>query len=197
MAVALILVEQFLLRVAGFGFELLDLGIDVAVADEDVGPAVVIHIEEAATPAEKLCVAAEPAGERGVFKTGVADVVVEGRCVAGEIGFDDVEIAVEIVIGGGDAHAGLGLTVGAEGAASFHGNVDKFSIVLVLVKGAGGGVIGDVNVGPAVVVEIGGEDAEAVGAVGVEDASFFGDVGETAVAIVVIEDVLAAVEAGR
>src|SRR5262249_42286441 len=76
-----------------------------------------------------------------------------------------------------------------------HGDVNEFSVVLVLIKGAGGGVVGDVDVGPAVVVEISGQDPKTVGAVGVEDGGFFGDVAEGAVAIVVIEDVFSTFEA--
>ena len=68
---------------------------------------------------------------------------------------------------------------------------------LVAVEGGGGGVVGDVDVGPAVVVEVGDGDGEGVGADGLPHAGFFGDVGEGAVAVVVVEDVLAALEAGR
>ena len=53
-AVAEVAIEQLALTVSGFGFQLLDFGIDVAVADQNVGPAVVVVIEEAAAPAQKL-----------------------------------------------------------------------------------------------------------------------------------------------
>src|SRR5262249_41421735 len=50
---------------------------------------------------------------------------------------------------------------------------------------------------PAFNGDVGGEAAEPVGAVGSKDAGFCADVGERAVAVVVIKDILAAVEAGR
>jgi len=53
-AVAKIAIEKFALWVTGFGGELFDFGIDVAIADEDVGPTVVVKIEKAAAPAEIL-----------------------------------------------------------------------------------------------------------------------------------------------
>src|SRR5580704_7392859 len=53
-AVPQILVEQLALGIAGFSLQLLDLRIDVAVADQDVGPSVVIHVEEAAAPTQEL-----------------------------------------------------------------------------------------------------------------------------------------------
>ena len=61
MTVPQILVEQLALRVSGFGFQLLDFRIDVAVTDQDVGPAVVIHVEKSAAPAQELRVRPKPA----------------------------------------------------------------------------------------------------------------------------------------
>ena len=65
------------------------------------------------------------------------------------------------IVGGGDAHAGLRLSVGAEDAAGFHADVHELAVVVVLIERAGGGVVGDVDVGPAIVVEVGGEHAES------------------------------------
>jgi len=111
-AVAQIAIEKFALRVTGFRGELLDLGIDVAIADEDVGPTVVVKIEKAAAPAKILRVLAKTSLERGVFKYGCAEIAIKRRRIAGEICFDDVEVAIHVVIGGGNAHAGLRLAVG-------------------------------------------------------------------------------------
>src|SRR6266849_10913793 len=173
--VAQILVKQLALRVAGFGLELLDFRIDVAVANENVGPAVVVHVEKPAAPAEILGVLPEAALVSGVLEIGAAEIVVKRGCVAGKICFDEIEIAVEIVIGGGDAHARLRLAIGAESAPRFHGDVGESAVLLILIEGAGGGIVGDVNVRPAIVVKIGSEHAEAEGAVGLQDAGFFAD----------------------
>ena len=194
---AQIFVEQLALRVARFRFELLDLGIHVAVANQDVGPAVVVEVEKAAAPAEILRVLAEAALKRGVLEIRAAQIAVERRSIAGKIRFDEIEIAVEIVIGGGDAHAGLWLAVGAERAAGFDGDVGEGAVLFVLIERAGGGIVGDVNVRPAVVIEIGSEDTEAKSAVGFQNAGFFADVGERAIAVVVVENVFSAVESRR
>jgi len=196
-SIAQILVKQLALRIAGFGLELLDFGIDVAIADEDVGPAVVVEIKKAATPAEILRVLAEAPLEGGVLKIRPAEIVVERGRVASEIGLDEIEVAVKIVIGRGDAHAGLGLAISAQRAASFERNVGENAVPLILIERACRGIVGDIDVRPAIVVEIGSEHAEAVGPAGFEDAGFFADVGEGAVAVVVVENVFSAVQAGR
>src|SRR5258708_6413061 len=182
-AVAEIFVKQLALRVAGFGLELLDFGIHVAVADENVGPAVVVHVEKAATPAKVLSVPAEAGLKSGIFKIRAAEVAVQRRSVAGKIRFDEIEIAVEIVIGGGDAHASLGLAIGTEGAASFDGDVREGAVFLVLIESAGGGIVSDMTFGPAVV--------PALASAG--HAGFFANVREGGVAVVVVEDIFAEV----
>src|SRR5438309_1314801 len=52
--VAQIFVEQLALRITRSSLELLDLGINVTVANEDVGPAVIVHVKKTAAPAEIL-----------------------------------------------------------------------------------------------------------------------------------------------
>ena len=120
--------------------------------------------------------------------------MIERGRVAREICLHEIEVAVEIVVGGGDSHAGLRLAVGAQGATGFERDVDELAIFLVLVEGAGGGVVGNVDVGPAVVVEIGGEHAKTIGAICAENPRDPRDVGEGSVAVVVIQDVFAAIQ---
>ena len=59
-----------------------------------------------------------------------------------------------------DAHASLLASVFVEGGAGEDGYVGEGSVVIVAVENAGGAVAGDVDVGPAVVVEVEGGDAE-------------------------------------
>ena len=105
----------------------------MAVANQDVSPAVIVEVEKAAAPAKILRVLAKTALKRGVFEACPAEIAVERWSVASKIGFDEVEIAIEIIIGCGDAHAGLRLAVGAERAAGFQCNVNERPVFLVLV----------------------------------------------------------------
>src|ERR1700716_1360489 len=119
MSVPQILVQQLLLRVARFRSKLLYFRIDMPIANQNVRPPIIIHIEESATPAQKLRVTPEPSGERRILERSAADVVVERRRIPSEIRFDDIEVSVKIVIGGRDAHSGLRLAIGAERATGF------------------------------------------------------------------------------
>ena len=139
---------------------------------------------------------AQTGGKSGVFKIAVAEVVIERRSVAGEVRLYDIQIAVQIVIRRRYSHARLRLAVGAQRATGFHGDVHKLPVFLVLVESTGGGIVGDVDVGPAVIVEIRSQDSQPEGSIGLQNARGLGDVGECAVSIVVIKDVLSALEAG-
>ena len=78
------------------------------------------------------------------------------------MGLEDVQVAVGIEVADGQAHAGLLLPVLAEGDAGLEALLGEGAVVVVAEQQAGRGVAGDVDVGPAVAVEIGGGDGEGV-----------------------------------
>ena len=69
-------------------------------------------------------------------KTVLAQVVIETGGVAGEVGLDDIEIPVAIVIRDRHAHAGLRLAVRAVGHARLDGDLGESAVVIVLYSSA-------------------------------------------------------------
>src|SRR6266851_1471246 len=101
-SVAIVVIENpGLLEVAA---EMLAIhfGVDVAVGEEQIGPAVVVEIEKRNAPAEVLRVEPESRGKGFVVEGAVAIVVVKnaGGAVAGDI---NVRPAVVVVIKSGNA----------------------------------------------------------------------------------------------
>src|ERR1700722_3144234 len=76
-----------------------DFRIDVAVDEEEIGPAVIVEVEEHGAPAEVFGVEAQAGGIGDVVESAVAVVAIESGGVVGEICFEDVELAVAVVIG--------------------------------------------------------------------------------------------------
>src|SRR6266567_2098065 len=171
--------------------------VDVAVDEEQIGPAVVVEIEKRDAPAEVLRVEPESRGEGFVVERAVAIVAVERGGIVGEIGFEQVEFAVAVIVGNGRAHAGLLAPVVVESGAGDDGNVGERAVVIVVVKNAGGAVARDINVRPAIVVVIKSGNAEGVVPVGLIDAGFGGDIFESAVAKIVIKDIFRPRQATR
>ena len=119
LAVAQIAIEILALGVGRIHLRAIDLGIHVAVGDEDVEPAIVIDVDEADAPAEQARIDAEACLVGAIVERAVAEIHKERIGIAGEIGLHDIEHAVAVVIANGNAHAGLRLAVGRIGDASF------------------------------------------------------------------------------
>ena len=113
----------------------------------------------------------------------VAAVLVERVQLFGEVGDEDVREAVAVDVGAVDAHAGLRLAVDVEADAGAVGDVGERAVAVVAVEEVADHVVGDVDVGVAVAIEVAERDAEAL-AGGIGDAGLLRDVGERAVAVV-------------
>jgi hypothetical protein len=91
LAVAQVAVEILSLRVACIDLGAVHLGIDVAVGDKNVEPAVVVDVDEADAPAQQARVDAKACLVGAVVEGAVAEIHIEGIGVAGEVCFHNVE----------------------------------------------------------------------------------------------------------
>src|SRR6266513_312543 len=111
----------------------LDFGIDVSIDLQDVRPAVIIVINEAATPSNVLVVDADPRGECNITKGSVAVVVIEVARVVGEVGFENIKPSVAVIIGdGSDGIPGAGLE-----DAGLRGDIGKGAVTVVVEENVG------------------------------------------------------------
>src|SRR5206468_998533 len=95
--------------------------------------------------------------------------------LAGEVGDVDVLVSVGVEVADGDAHAALGQSLGVEGGSREQALLLERAASAVEPELVGGAVVGDVEVEPAVAVEVGGHDAEP-GTERLRDAGRLGDV---------------------
>src|SRR5260370_18882157 len=137
------------------GLHFLNFGIDVAVGDKNIGPAVEVVVKEEATEAERQQRGATDGGLRGlVNKQALAFIVVEGKHLIGKVGDHHAGITGMIVIGSVHAHAGACHTVFAKGDSSDHTFFGKGAVAVVAVELVGLRVVGEEQIGPAVVVVV-------------------------------------------
>src|ERR1700738_3762894 len=104
------------------------------VANQNVGPALIIHIEKTAAPAKILRMLSQPALVSCVLERTAAQISVKRRRVARKIGLHQIKIAVEIVIGRGNAHTRLPLAIRTQSASSFQRDVHERAILSILVE---------------------------------------------------------------
>src|ERR1035438_1412661 len=147
--------------------------VNVAVYLQDVRPAIVVVIKETASPLDSLGIEFH-AGLKCHFCVGsVAIVVVEVRRIVCEIGLEDIEPAVAVVIRHTHAHAGLLDAVLAVRAPRHYSDVCKRSIMVVVQQDASLGIDRNVNVGPSVVVEVVRHCGDRIARSRLENSRFF------------------------
>ena len=143
------------LRVGDAFLHALDLLFDVTVGHEDVEPAVQIVVEEKASEAEREQTrAAHLRARRFVHEQSIAFVVVESQHLIREVADEHAGAAGTVVIGSVHAHAGAGHAVFAEGHAGQHAGLGKSAVPVVVVELVGLRIVGDQQVGPAILVVV-------------------------------------------
>src|SRR5437867_10022437 len=197
LSVPQITIYYLALSITRLGIGLGHLRINVAIADENIGPAIVVEIDEARAPTAKACISAQSRLKGCVLEDHFTQVPIEAGSVAGEIRLHDIEVTIAVKIDRRAAHPGLRLAVRAIGDPRFDGNIREGPIVIVFVHCRGGRVVRNIDVGPAVVVEIGHQHAKPIGSWRIEDSGLFRNVGKCSITVVVKKDVLPPLQAGR
>jgi hypothetical protein len=74
-------------------------------------------------PADVLHVSSETRLQNTIFKRIASDILVQIRDVVAEVCFEDIGVAILVVIGGCDAHPSLFLAIFIQGYASQQSNL--------------------------------------------------------------------------
>src|SRR5260370_3575052 len=163
-------------------------GVDVAVGDEDVEKAIVVKVEKAGAPGKKRnCGVTEAGAEGDVCEIGAAVVAIKRFVVVGKGGDEKVELAVAIVIAEGNAHGGLGAAFFVDSETTLIAHIFKRAVATGAIEVVGCGIVGDDELEPAVVVQVGENRSESEAAFAVGHTGFASALGQRAVAIVVDE----------
>ncbi len=186
-SLARVAVELFFFFVGDFGMIRGDVVEDVAVDDEQIAPAVVIEIEKSRAEGAIQKIGLADAGcDRVVGERAIAIIAIEAVEFVIEMADEKVRQAVVGDVRRVGAHACFGAAFFAEAGAGCVRHVLERPVALIDVKKVSLRVVGDKYVRPAVIVQVDGDNGEAL-AVFIGEAGFFGYVAERAVAIIVIE----------
>jgi len=164
---------------------------------EEIGITVVVEVEHAGAPANVAGLHGDASLTGDIIEIGLSVVVVENARVVGEMGFEEVQVAVEVIITDADAHASLLVAIVAEGHATENAFFAERAVVIVHEQQAGSGIASDVDIRPAILVEIGGDHGHAVALGKSGDAGLLADVSEAAITIVAIQGMMTGGKAAR
>src|SRR5262249_7968572 len=116
-----------------------------------------------------------------------SQIAVEDGGVVGEMRFQDVQIAVQVEIPDANSHSRLFVAIFVQSDAAFEADVFERAVVVIAEQEAWRGITGDVDIGPAVVIEIRGHGSHHVATLGLGDSRRPAYIAESTVSIVVIE----------
>src|SRR6266404_2818352 len=178
------------------GFQSVNLRINVAVGYENVQPGVIIHVKESRAPSNVRIAGLAYAGSpTHVVESLRAHVAIQRIGLLLKVRDEEAETAAMVVIAPVNAHVAQFHAFAAEGYAAEHSHVGERSVVIVVIEIVGDGVVGNEEIGPAVVVIVDPHDAEAVVADVIMDAGLHGDFFKGSVTSIVIEKIAFAFEA--
>src|SRR6185436_10327550 len=150
---------------------------------------VVVEVEPAGAEPGVLEACGSQSGRcASILEARRAVVDVEVAPLAVQLRHEEVLVTVVVEIAGVDPHAGFGMTLTGDGGAGGERLVSKRPVTQVDPEQVLAAVVGDVDIGPAIVVEVGGDDPEAA-AEAVAGQRAAGDVGKRPVAAVSIETI--------
>src|SRR5580704_3755803 len=120
-----------------------------------------------------------------IIKIVVSAVEVESGRIVAEIGFYDSLMPTVVVVGGGQSHASLHGPIFAVCHTRLLADIGKCAVMVIVVENVWCGIARDVDIGPAITIEVSRHRSQPVTSGSAEDARLLRDVGERAVAIVV------------
>ena len=100
---------------------------------------------------------------------------------------EDVQVAIGVVVADGEPHASLLLPILVERDSDLQTSLGERAIAIVAEQEAGRGVAGDVNIRPAVTIEIGGDGGERIIRRGCQNAGWLAHIDECSVSVVVVQ----------
>ena len=167
----------------------LDLRIHVPGDVEEIREAVVVEVGQRGAPLHVAVLNVQTRRDSRILEQALAEIAIERRNVVGEMGLREIEPAVAVVVADSDAHPRLRAAVLAVGRSALDRDVGKRAVAIVSVEDGRRRIRRDVDVGPAVIGQIGADCGHRVTSGHARDARALGDVREPAVAVVVIEEV--------
>src|SRR6267143_1830905 len=171
--------------------------VDTPRGHEEVGESIVVEVHDSCSPANVAIFGSHMCGHRGVLKLSLAVVVKEPPGVIREVGLEQVQMPVKIVVAYADAHPRLLHSVIAERHAADYPLFLKRTVPLVHQQKTRRRVTSDENVGPAVFIEVRRDNGHAIGAAKSVNACLNAHIREGSVSVIAVKRMIPRWQAAR
>src|SRR5438067_414407 len=160
--------------------------IDVAGHHEQVWVTIVVEVGNSGSPAYIARFDADARRSRHIIEISLPVVAIKNISVVREVGLEEIQVPVQIIVADTDAHSRLLHAVVAKGHSSHYSFLSKSSVMIVHEQQTGCRVRGNVDVGPSVFVKIGGNHSHAIG-FAFCNSCLVADIDECSITIVTVE----------
>src|SRR5207248_3941101 len=104
-----------------------------------------------------------------------------------EVSLDDMQVAVEPEIADGEPHAGLLHPIFTQSHSALYALFAESSVAIIAKEQTRRRIAGDINIRPAVVIEIRGHGGQAIASLGLADTGCGRDISKGPIAIIAIQ----------
>src|SRR5579871_746655 len=171
-----------------------DLRIDMAIRNKNPGPATVVEIVKLHSPTQPGSNSPQPGRIRNIVKIIVALIEIQGQRIVTEVSFDNVLTSTMGEIVGRDPHASLFRTIFVVGHTGAPTNFSKCPIMVVVIKQAGRGITSDINIRPAITIEVSGQRGESVAGGSLGHSRFCRDIRKCPISFIAIQSIHSCLE---
>ena len=140
----------------------INLRVNVSIHLKNVLPTVIVIVNEPAAPCDIAIVDSDACSECNIVESSIAIVVVQVAGVISEVGFEDVEPSIAVVVGDSNAHSCLFMAAIAISATSHDCNIGERAIMVVLEENARLRIYRDINIRPSIIIEVVGDRSDGV-----------------------------------
>src|SRR5947207_6385056 len=119
-----------------------------------------------------------------ILEVPITNVSVQNVRIVRKMSLENVEIAVEVEIADRHSHAGLFHPVLVQRHTTHEPLLSKCAVVLVHEQQARRGIAGNIDIGPPIIIEVGGRYVHAVSGRGFPDSRRLAGISESSLAVV-------------
>src|SRR5580698_3828742 len=180
-------IEQPALLELFSGVSRVDFGIHMSIGENEILPSIVIEIDCSRSPPQVSRIHGKAGVDGRVGKVVGPVVAVKSMRVIGKVGLENIESPTVSKVGRRHPHSSLLAPFVVIGYSGLHANLfETLTLEVVKIK-ARRGIAGNIDIGPAIVVEIVDQRRKAVIVLGRRDVHAIRDIGKVAVSVILVK----------
>src|SRR5579871_5013353 len=121
---------------------------------QNIGPAIIVEVKESTTPTQQSRMGCQPCRLGIVLKQALAMIAIKIWKIVGEVGLENIQQPVAVVVPSGSAHSRLVSTITAGRNTRFQTRLREGPVAIIPEQKTPFPVVGHIDIRPAIVIEV-------------------------------------------